>query len=221
MPTDDSNLVRRALHAVGRRAAVHVDKQIPAGGGLGGGSADAAAVLRWAESSMWRWLRPSAPTCLLRGRRSGHGVGRRRERGAARVRRRPSRSSRRRSPYRPPRSTGPGTSSADRADGPNDLEPAALAVAPELGAWRDRVGAHRSDAVSPGAVRPGSSRAPTPTSPPRCRGVRGGDAHRPPVDAPGGRRRRGLEPATCFGAGGAYGEASSCASSSACACGAS
>ena len=44
--TGEENLVRRALRAVGRTAAVRLDKQIPAGGGLGGGSADAAAVLR-------------------------------------------------------------------------------------------------------------------------------------------------------------------------------
>src|SRR5688572_17579026 len=45
---DDDNLVARALRAVGRTARVTVDKRIPAGAGLGGGSADAAAVLRWA-----------------------------------------------------------------------------------------------------------------------------------------------------------------------------
>jgi 4-diphosphocytidyl-2-C-methyl-D-erythritol kinase len=42
------NLVTRALAAVGRRASVRLDKRIPLGGGLGGGSTDAAAVLRWA-----------------------------------------------------------------------------------------------------------------------------------------------------------------------------
>ena len=48
VPPDGSNLVARALEAVGRTALVHIDKRIPVGGGLGGGSADAAAVLRWA-----------------------------------------------------------------------------------------------------------------------------------------------------------------------------
>jgi 4-diphosphocytidyl-2-C-methyl-D-erythritol kinase len=43
-----TNLVTRALAAVGRRAGVHLTKRIPLGGGLGGGSTDAAAVLRWA-----------------------------------------------------------------------------------------------------------------------------------------------------------------------------
>jgi 4-diphosphocytidyl-2-C-methyl-D-erythritol kinase len=44
----EHNLITRALAAVGRRAAVQVVKRIPLGGGLGGGSSDAAAVLRWA-----------------------------------------------------------------------------------------------------------------------------------------------------------------------------
>ncbi|MFM7665206.1 MAG: 4-(cytidine 5'-diphospho)-2-C-methyl-D-erythritol kinase, partial [Actinomycetota bacterium] len=48
VPTTDDNLVARALRLAGRSAAVHIEKQIPNGGGLGGGSSNAAAVLRWA-----------------------------------------------------------------------------------------------------------------------------------------------------------------------------
>ena len=47
-PADDDDLVVRALALVGRRAGVRLHKRIPAGAGLGGGSSDAAAVLRWA-----------------------------------------------------------------------------------------------------------------------------------------------------------------------------
>ncbi|MFI0461938.1 MAG: 4-(cytidine 5'-diphospho)-2-C-methyl-D-erythritol kinase, partial [Ilumatobacteraceae bacterium] len=49
VPTDDSNLVSRALALAGRTAQVHIEKNIPHGGGLGGGSTDAAAVLKWAQ----------------------------------------------------------------------------------------------------------------------------------------------------------------------------
>jgi 4-diphosphocytidyl-2-C-methyl-D-erythritol kinase len=48
VPTDEHNLVLRALALVGLDAHVRLVKRIPVGGGLGGGSADAAAVLRWA-----------------------------------------------------------------------------------------------------------------------------------------------------------------------------
>src|SRR4051812_27849368 len=40
VPAGPDNLVARALRAVGRRAAVRLVKHIPAGAGLGGGSAD-------------------------------------------------------------------------------------------------------------------------------------------------------------------------------------
>ena len=45
VPTDDTNLVRRALQLLDRTMSVDLTKGIPSGAGLGGGSADAAAVL--------------------------------------------------------------------------------------------------------------------------------------------------------------------------------
>lgn len=51
-PVDpDVNLVTRALEMVGVRAEVDLVKRIGVGAGLGGGSADAAAVLRWANET--------------------------------------------------------------------------------------------------------------------------------------------------------------------------
>ena len=48
LATGSDNLIRRALALVDRRANVLLHKRIPPGAGLGGGSADAAAILRWA-----------------------------------------------------------------------------------------------------------------------------------------------------------------------------
>jgi len=78
VPTDDGNLVRRALVAVGRRARVRLHKRIPAGAGLGGGSADAAAVLRWAgidDVDVAARLGADVPFCLRGGRARVRGVG--------------------------------------------------------------------------------------------------------------------------------------------------
>src|SRR5262249_8001187 len=139
------NLVRRALDAVGKQASVRLVKRIPAGGGLGGGSADAAAVLRWAGCSdlaMAAALGADVPFCLVGAGARVPGC------GAptppfpfAPVAGRPS-----------PRPTPPsGVSSAavyrrwDALGGPrsndgvNDLEAAAVSVAPELAGWRDRL----------------------------------------------------------------------------------
>jgi 4-diphosphocytidyl-2-C-methyl-D-erythritol kinase len=72
------NLVTRALALVGREARVDVTKQIPLGGGLGGGSADAAAVLRWAgfsDLTAAAKLGGDVPFCLVGGRALVGGIG--------------------------------------------------------------------------------------------------------------------------------------------------
>ena len=77
---DETNLVTRALDLVHRRAGVRVVKRIPVGGGLGGGSADAAAILRWAGGvSVERALSlgGDVPFCQLGGRALVEGVGER------------------------------------------------------------------------------------------------------------------------------------------------
>nr|MBA3288687.1 4-(cytidine 5'-diphospho)-2-C-methyl-D-erythritol kinase [Acidimicrobiia bacterium] len=78
VPTDGRNLVARALAAVGRRAGIHVVKRIPPGGGLGGGSADAAAVLRWAgvdDLAVAASLGADVPFCVVGGRARVRGIG--------------------------------------------------------------------------------------------------------------------------------------------------
>ena len=78
LPAPGENLVERALGACGRRAAVHLTKRIPLGGGLGGGSADAAAVLRWAGCSdpdVAVRLGADVPFCVVGGRARVEGVG--------------------------------------------------------------------------------------------------------------------------------------------------
>jgi 4-diphosphocytidyl-2-C-methyl-D-erythritol kinase len=141
VPADDQNLVRKALAAVGRKADVRLQKRIPAGAGLGGGSADAAAVLRWARTcdlDLAASLGADVPFCLVGGRALVRGVGEQVE---------PL-------PFEamtftlltPPVqcSTAEVYEAWDSLGGPrgehgNDLEPAALVVEPELGRWRDRL----------------------------------------------------------------------------------
>ncbi len=68
---EGANLITRALAAVGRQASVRVVKRIPLGGGLGGGSTDAAAVLRWAgcdDLDIARSLGSDVPFSVAGGR---------------------------------------------------------------------------------------------------------------------------------------------------------
>lgn len=140
LPTDD--LVTLALRAVGRRARVVLEKRIPVGAGLGGGSADAAAVLRWAgcaDAGVAVRLGADVPFCLVGGRARVRGVGEIVEQlpfvEATYTLLTP--------PF--PVSTPAVYRAWDHLGGPvaegaNDLEPAALAVEPRLAGWRDRLG---------------------------------------------------------------------------------
>jgi 4-diphosphocytidyl-2-C-methyl-D-erythritol kinase len=78
VPSDGSNLVSRALVTVGTTAQITLTKHIPAGAGLGGGSADAAAVLRhygFADLERASSLGSDIPFCLAGGRARVSGIG--------------------------------------------------------------------------------------------------------------------------------------------------
>ena len=142
VPLDSSNLVVRALAACGRTAEVRVTKNIPHGGGLGGGSTDAAAVLRWAG-----WTDPvraaalgaDVAFCLSGGRARVTGIGEILEPLPADDRLvvtlvvPPVRAS---TPlvYRTWDDMG-----GPVGDNGNDLEPAAVTAVPELAEWRDAI----------------------------------------------------------------------------------
>ncbi|HEX4865153.1 MAG TPA: 4-(cytidine 5'-diphospho)-2-C-methyl-D-erythritol kinase [Acidimicrobiales bacterium] len=145
VPAGDDNLVRRALELIGRTAFVRLHKRIPAGAGLGGGSADAAAVLRWAgvtDPTTAAKLGADVPFCLAGGRARVGGIGELVE---------PldfnEVEGREFTLLTPPLhvSTAGVYNEWDRMGGPaggngNDLEPAAISVEPRLVEWRDRLG---------------------------------------------------------------------------------
>jgi 4-diphosphocytidyl-2-C-methyl-D-erythritol kinase len=72
------NLVESALALVGGESRIRLTKRIPPGAGLGGGSADAAAVLRWAgyyDIRKAASLGADVPFCLRGGHANVAGVG--------------------------------------------------------------------------------------------------------------------------------------------------
>jgi len=142
VPAGPDNLVAAALGLAGRRAAVRLHKRIPPGAGLGGGSSDAAAVLRWAgvvDPGRTVAIGADVPYCVVGGRARVSGVGEVVEPldhvpGVLTL-------------ATPPFgcSTPAVYDAWDRlggpvADGPNDLEAAALSVEPRLAQWRDDLG---------------------------------------------------------------------------------
>jgi 4-diphosphocytidyl-2-C-methyl-D-erythritol kinase len=141
----DDNLVCRALRLLGLTADVTVRKRIPAGGGLGGGSADAAAVLRWAgvdDPALAAQLGADVPFCLAGGRAQVTGIGE-----VIDVLPFGPVEGREYTVLTPPWgvSTVDVYRAWDRMGGPvgagsNDLEAPALAVEPRLASWRDRLG---------------------------------------------------------------------------------
>ncbi|CAN5808629.1 4-(cytidine 5'-diphospho)-2-C-methyl-D-erythritol kinase [soil metagenome] len=140
VPNDAANLVLRALDLVDRRAAVHLVKHIPHGGGLGGGSADAAAVLRWAgvdDPAVAASLGADVPFCVVGGQARVTGIGERVEPLAIEPRLVTL--------VVPPLhvSTPAVYAAWDDMGGPtgsrNDLAAAALRVEPALAEWRDRI----------------------------------------------------------------------------------
>jgi 4-diphosphocytidyl-2-C-methyl-D-erythritol kinase len=142
IPTDATNIVARALQLVGRSAAITIDKRIPHGGGLGGGSADAAAVLRWAgltDVHLASRIGADVSFCLVGGRARVSGIGDVVEPLQAR-------------PGLPITLVIPPLSCStpavyrawDALGGPtgagrNDLLAAAIAVEPAMATWRDRI----------------------------------------------------------------------------------
>lgn len=78
LSTGPDNLVMQALASVDRSARVHLVKRIPPGAGLGGGSADAAAILRWSgcsDLSVAARLGADVPFCVNGGRARVGGIG--------------------------------------------------------------------------------------------------------------------------------------------------
>ncbi len=142
VPVDDDNLVIRALTLAGTTAAVSLEKRIPSQAGLGGGSADAAAALRWAgfdDVERAASIGADVAFCLVGGRARVTGIGEIVEPAPYEERlftlATPPIACPTPAVYRAWDDLGGPTNSA----GDNDLEPAALAIAPGLATARDEL----------------------------------------------------------------------------------
>jgi len=135
----DDNLVGRALRLAGRMAHVRIEKAVAAGAGLGGGSSDAAAILRWAgfdDLVAAASIGADVAYCIVGGRARVSGMGE--------VVEPLSFEERTFTLLTPPVacSTPAVYRRWDDLGGPigdhgNDLEPAAIDLVPELVRWRD------------------------------------------------------------------------------------
>ena len=144
---DEDNLVAKALRVAGRTAGVTLRKRIPSQAGLGGGSADAAAVLRWAQFGTTpsdvadaAGIGADVAFCLIGGRARVTGIG-------EVIRPMPFVAQTLTLLTPPIACPTPAVYRAwDQLGGPtneespNDLEAAALWVAPELARFRDALG---------------------------------------------------------------------------------
>ncbi|MGD1013681.1 MAG: 4-(cytidine 5'-diphospho)-2-C-methyl-D-erythritol kinase [Acidimicrobiales bacterium] len=151
VPLDETNLVARALRLVDTRAGVVIEKNIPVGGGLGGGSADAAAILRFfggVSDDQAASLGGDVPFCQHGGRALVEGVGERVTPLAFEAREvtlmMPGFSVSTRDCYAAFDELGP---SAATRRGPNDLETAACAVEPRLASTLAWLRANYGDGV--------------------------------------------------------------------------
>jgi len=136
------NLVSRALDLADVSAHVRLTKRIPSQAGLGGGSSDAGAVLRWANFDDLHAaanLGADVAFCMVGGRARVAGIGEIVESLPFEPRSLTLVTPPIKCPtpevYRAWDELGQQTRGLSR----NDLEPAAIAVAPELGAWRDKL----------------------------------------------------------------------------------
>ena len=76
VPTDARNLIWRAAELAGQTAHITVEKNLPHGAGIGGGSSDAAAVLRhYGISAGAARLGADVPVCLASSAQRMQGIG--------------------------------------------------------------------------------------------------------------------------------------------------